>query len=170
MKSWYLLYCKTRHEIRAQQNLALQQVESYLPMITQQKTVRNKKTMVTAPLFPSYLFIYFDPQITSVSKIHNTRGANRIVGCREDMTPIDDRIIAALKRRVQDYVPEEAKPLGKGDKVKFIDGPFKDLEAIFDENNPDKRCHVLFNIMGQQKRLVVELATLQAVSKNDQAT
>jgi transcriptional antiterminator RfaH len=170
MKSWYLLYCKTRHEIRAQQNLALQQVDSYLPMITQQKTVRNKQKMVTAPLFPSYLFIYFDPQITSVSKIHNTRGANRIVGCREVMTPIDDRIVSALKRRVQDYVPEEAKPLGKGDKVKFVDGPFKDLEAIFDENNPDKRCHVLFNIMGQQKRILVELTTLQAVDKNDPAT
>ncbi|MGI2039044.1 transcription/translation regulatory transformer protein RfaH [Shewanella frigidimarina] len=168
MKSWYLLYCKPRHEVRAQQNLALQDVESYLPMITQQKTVRNKKQMVTSPLFPSYLFIYFDPQITSVSKIHNTRGANRIVGCREEMTPIDDRIISALKIRIQDYVPQEEKSLTKGDKVKFVDGPFKDLEAIFDENNPDKRCHVLFNIMGQQKRILVDFTNLQAVSKSDQ--
>lgn len=170
MKSWYLLYCKPRHEVRAQQNLALQEVESYLPVITQQKMVRNKPQMVTAPLFPSYLFIYFDPLVTSVSKIHNTRGANRIVGCREDMTPIDERIISALKRRVEGYVPEEVKPLGKGDKVKFVDGPFKDLEAIFDENNPDKRCHVLFNIMGQQKRILVELTNLQAVPNNDQTT
>ncbi|MGX9460163.1 transcription/translation regulatory transformer protein RfaH [Shewanella sp. A14] len=170
MKSWYLLYCKPREETRAQQNLALQQVESYLPMITQQKMVRNKKQMVTAPLFPSYLFIYFDPQITSVSKIHSTRGANRIVGCREEMTPIDDRIISALKRRVQDFVPQVEKPLTKGDKVKFIDGPFKDLEAIFDENNPDKRCHVLFNIMGQQKRMLVEFANLQAVAESEQVS
>ncbi|GGP39932.1 transcription/translation regulatory transformer protein RfaH [Shewanella saliphila] len=163
MKSWYLLYCKPRDEVRAQQNLALQEVESYLPMIAQQKTVRNKSKMVTVPLFPSYLFIYFDPQVTSVSKIHNTRGANRIVGCREDMTPIDDRIISALKRRVQGHVPEVEKPLAKGDKVKFVYGPFKDLEAIFDENNPDKRCHVLFTIMGQQKRILVELDNLQTV-------
>lgn len=163
MKSWYLLYCKPRHEIRAQQNLALQEVESYLPKITQQKTVRNKSQMVSAPLFPSYLFIYFDPQITSVSKIHNTRGASRIVGCREDMTPIDDRIISALKRRVQGHVPETEKTLAKGDKVKFVDGPFKDLEAIFDEDNPEKRCHVLFNIMGQQKRILVELENLKAL-------
>ncbi|GGP57946.1 transcription antitermination protein RfaH [Shewanella algicola] len=163
MKSWYLLYCKPRDEVRAQQNLALQEVESYLPMIAQQKTVRNKSKMVTVPLFPSYLFIYFDPQVTSVSKIHNTRGANRIVGCREDMTPIDDRIISALKRRVQGHVPEVEKALAKGDKVKFVDGPFKDLEAIFDENNPDKRCHVLFTIMGQQKRILVELTNLESV-------
>lgn len=162
MKSWYLLYCKSREELRAQQNLALQEVESYLPMISQQKKVRNKTQMVTAPLFPSYLFIYFDPEVTSVSKIHNTRGANRIVGCREDMTPIDDRIISALKRRVQGHVPEVEKPLSKGDKVTFVDGPFKDLEAIFDENNPDKRCHVLFTIMGQQKRILVELSNLKS--------
>ncbi|MBB1440679.1 transcription/translation regulatory transformer protein RfaH, partial [Shewanella sp. SG41-4] len=67
-------------------------------------------------------------------------------------------------------VPEEVKPLGNGDKVKFVDGPFKDLEVIFDESNPDKRCHVLFNIMGQQKRILVELTNLQAVPKNDQTT
>ncbi|GGB60410.1 transcription/translation regulatory transformer protein RfaH [Shewanella inventionis] len=168
MKSWYLLYCKPREEQRAQQNLALQQVESYLPMITQQKTIRNKKQMVTVPLFPSYLFIYFDPELTSVSKIHNTRGANRIVGCREDMTPIDDRIISALKRRVSGHIPEVEKPLTKGDKVKFVDGPFKDLEAIFDENNPDKRCHVLFTIMGQQKRILVELTNLKPIDKTNE--
>ncbi|MGI2168939.1 transcription/translation regulatory transformer protein RfaH [Shewanella sp. MF05960] len=162
MKSWYLLYCKSREELRAQQNLALQEVESYLPMISQQKKVRNKTQMVTAPLFPSYLFIYFDPEVTSVSKIHNTRGANRIVGCREDMTPIDDRIISALKRRVQGHVPDVEKTITKGDKVTFVDGPFKDLEAIFDENNPDKRCHVLFTIMGQQKRILVELSNLKS--------
>ncbi|MGI2173240.1 transcription/translation regulatory transformer protein RfaH [Shewanella ulleungensis] len=167
MKSWYLLYCKSREEVRAQQNLALQEVESYLPMISQQKKVRNKTQMVTAPLFPSYLFIYFDPEVTSVSKIHNTRGANRIVGCREDMTPIDDRIISALKRRVQGHVPDVEKPISKGDKVTFVDGPFKDLEAIFDESNPDKRCHVLFTIMGQQKRILVELSNLKPVSLSD---
>ncbi|MGL4614970.1 MAG: transcription termination/antitermination NusG family protein, partial [Shewanella sp.] len=35
MKAWYLLYCKPRSEARAQQNLALQQIETYLPMIWQ---------------------------------------------------------------------------------------------------------------------------------------
>ena len=163
MKSWYLLYCKPRQELRAQQNLALQQIESYVPMINQIKNLRNKKQMVTSALFPNYLFVYFDPEITSVSKIHNTRGANRIVGCREDMTPIDDRIISALKRRVNAYVPTVEKELQQGDTVKFIDGPFVGLEAIFEETNPEKRCHVLFNVMGQQQKILVDLASIEAI-------
>ncbi|UJF23131.1 transcription/translation regulatory transformer protein RfaH [Shewanella sp. OMA3-2] len=163
MKSWYLLYCKPREELRAQQNLALQQIESYLPMIKESKKSKSTTKMVDVPLFPNYLFIYFDPTEFSVSKIHSTRGASRIIGCKEVMTPIDDRLINSLKRRVNAFVPEQEKCLAKGDKVTFIDGPFINLEAIFEERNAEKRCYVLFNIMGQQKRILIDE---QAIKKS----
>ncbi|WP_282167906.1 transcription/translation regulatory transformer protein RfaH [Shewanella japonica] len=156
MKSWYLLYCKPRNERRAQQNLAMQQIESYLPVIQEEKTSQGKTKLVEVPLFPCYLFIYFDPTEVSVSRIHSTRGASRIVGCREDMTAIDDRIIQGIKNRVKQHKPDIDKGLQHGDKVKFTDGPFVDLEAIFEEKNTDKRCFVLLSIMGQQKRLSID--------------
>ncbi|PMG75692.1 transcriptional regulator [Shewanella sp. 10N.286.51.B7] len=160
MKSWYLLYCKPRNELRAQQNLAMQQIESYLPIIQEEKTSQGKTKLVEVPLFPCYLFIYFDPTEVSVSRIHSTRGASRIIGCREDMTPIDDRIIQGIKNRVQQHKPEIVKGLQSGDKVKFTEGPFVDLEAIFEEKNAEKRCFVLFNIMGQQKRVETDVKSI----------
>ncbi|WP_394494177.1 transcription/translation regulatory transformer protein RfaH [Shewanella sp. ENK2] len=163
MKSWYLLYCKPRNEIRAQQNLAMQQIESYLPVIQEERTSQGKTKLVEVPLFPCYLFIYFDPTEVSVSRIHSTRGASRIIGCREDMTAIDDRIIQGIKNRVKQHKPDIDKSLQHGDKVKFTDGPFVDLEAIFEEKNAEKRCFVLFNIMGQQKRMSVEEASIKKV-------
>jgi transcriptional antiterminator RfaH len=156
MKAWYLLYCKPKSELRAQQNLALQQVESYLPVIKEQKTARGKTNVVEVSLFPNYLFIHFDPTEFSVSKIHNTRGASRIIGCKEIMTPINDAIIEAIKNRVGNHVLEVAAELAKGDKVRFTQGPFADLDAIFEENCGNKRCNVLFTIMGQQKSLQVD--------------
>ncbi|MEZ9235323.1 transcription/translation regulatory transformer protein RfaH [Shewanella sp. 10N.286.52.A9] len=163
MKSWYLLYCKPRNEIRAQQNLAMQQIESYLPVIQEEKTSQGKTKLVEVPLFPCYLFIYFDPTEVSVSRIHSTRGASRIIGCSEDMTAIDDRIIQGIKNRVKQHKPDIDTGLQHGDKVKFTDGPFVDLEAIFEEKNAEKRCFVLFNIMGQQKRMSVEEASIKKV-------
>ncbi|WP_299568270.1 transcription/translation regulatory transformer protein RfaH [uncultured Shewanella sp.] len=163
MKSWYLLYCKPRNERRAQQNLAMQQIESYLPIVQEEKTSQGKTKLIEVPLFPCYLFIYFDPTEVSVSRIHSTRGASRIIGCREDMTAIDDRIIQGIKNRVMLHKPEINQGLQTGDKVKFTEGPFVDLEAIFEETNAEKRCFVLFKIMGQQKRMCVDKSALAKI-------
>ncbi len=175
MKSWYLVYCKPRGESRAQQNLAMQQIETYLPTLPQQITKAGKTSVKRLPLFPCYLFIYFDPLEISVSKIHSTRGVSRIIGCREEMTAIDDAIIHSIKMREakmlnalqlpsDDLLDENAEPkLAVGDKVKFVEGPFVDLEGIFEEQNGDKRCHILFEIMGQQKRVSVPRASIKGI-------
>ncbi|WP_394128952.1 transcription/translation regulatory transformer protein RfaH [Shewanella maritima] len=165
MKSWYLLFCKPREELRAKQNLALQGVESYLPMIPQQKKSKSSPNgkLVESPLFPNYLFINFDPTEFSVSRIHSTRGASRIVGCREAMTPISDDLLASIKQRVEWHTPEETGAISKGDKVTFIEGPFSELDAIFEQSDSQQRCFVLFNIMGQQKRINVDISSIKAL-------
>jgi len=176
MKAWYLLYCKPRGEARAQQNLALQQIDTYLPNIAEKVVKAGRTSIRTSPLFPCYLFAYFDPQVTSVSRIHSTRGVSRIVGCKELMTPIDDDIISAIQLRERELVaelsessdielnqlkPEVAPEFSEGDKVTFIEGPFVDLDGIFAEKSGDKRCHILFEIMGQQKRVTVPKSSIK---------
>ncbi|MGL4713344.1 MAG: transcription/translation regulatory transformer protein RfaH [Shewanella sp.] len=158
MKAWYLLYCKPRSEARAQQNLALQNVETYLPMIAEEKSLRGQKKITRVPLFPCYLFIHFDPNQTSVRQIHSTRGVNRIVNCQERMTPIDDSIIHAI--RMKELTPSptvlaEELALKAGEKIRFTAGPFVELEGIFQEKCPNKRCQILFKIMGQVKTVTV---------------
>ncbi|WP_299009460.1 transcription/translation regulatory transformer protein RfaH [uncultured Shewanella sp.] len=174
MKAWYLLYCKPRGEVRAQQNLAMQDIETYLPTLSKKVTLKGESTIKKTHLFPSYVFIYFDPLETSVSRIHSTRGVVRIVGCKEVMTPIHDSIIDAIRKReasilasVKAEIEGEIALTDKftpGDKVRFTQGPFMDLEGIFAEKNGDKRCHILFELMGKQQRMLVDSESLEAVS------
>lgn len=174
MKSWYLLYCKPRNEVRAQENLSLQQIDSYLPMYVQQITKAGKTSVKHSPLFPNYLFIYFDPQETSVSRIHSTRGVSRIIGCKEQMTSIDDSIIHSirmqeyrllneLKLDIPSHITSESVDFMVGDRVKFIDGPFAELEGIFTENSSDKRCQILFTFLGQEKRMSIPKSSIKPV-------
>ncbi len=158
MKAWYLLYCKPRSETRAQQNLALQNLETYLPMVSEAKSQGGLKRISREPLFPNYLFINFDPNLTSVKQINSTRGVSRIVNCKERMMPIDDSVIHTL--RIKELsLPEVAlthpKELKAGEKIRFTKGPFAELEGVFQEKCPNKRCSILFNIMGQVQRLTV---------------
>lgn len=166
MKAWYLLYCKPRSEARAQQNLALQNLETYFPMISEEKSQRGQKRICRVPLFPNYLFIHFDPSLTSVKQVHSTRGVNRIVNCCEKMTPIDDRIIHAI--RMKELMPSQTVltselELKTGEKIRFKDGPFADLEGVFQEKCPNKRCHVLFSIMGQVNTLIVPEQSVERI-------
>lgn len=171
MKAWYLLYCKSRGEARAQQNLALQNIETYIPTYPEEKQRKGQKTVQRSPLFPSYLFIHFDPKETSVARVHNTRGVIRIIGCKELMTPIDETIISAIKARehkwLHELLPENSDKLAvtlavkEGDKVRFTEGPFAELEGIFQEKNGEKRCYVLFDIMGKQQRVSVDKSAVR---------
>ena len=168
MKAWYLLYCKSRNENRALQNLELQGIEVYLPLILEKKKQRSGKYQsVQMPLFPNYLFINFDPQVTPVSRIHSTRGVSQIVGVKEDMLPLDPELITRIKIKLAELSniePEEQVGLQKGDKVRFAEGPFSELEGVFDEASGEKRCFVLLNILGKMKRVDVASEMVEKVN------
>ncbi len=159
MKAWYLLYCKPRNETRAMRNLELQGVEVYLPLIPEKKKQRSGKVKsVSVPLFPNYLFINFDPRIMPVSRIHSTRGVSQIVGVKEDMLPLDPELITRIKIKVAelcDIQPDGEPGLRKGDKIRFSEGPFSELEGVFEQASGEKRCFVLLNILGKMKRVNV---------------
>lgn len=75
MKDWYLLYCKRSEQERAVINLDRQGVECYYPQVTVEKIVRGKRTQVFEPLFPSYMFVYFDPETISYTQCVQREGS-----------------------------------------------------------------------------------------------
>ena len=70
MQSWYLLYCKRGQLQRAQEHLERQAVNCLTPMITLEKIVRGKRTTVSEPLFPNYMFVEFDPEVIHHYQCH----------------------------------------------------------------------------------------------------
>ncbi len=79
MQSWYLLYCKRGQLQRAQEHLERQAVNCLTPMITLEKIVRGKRTTVSEPLFPNYMFVEFDPEVIHTTTINATRGVSHFV-------------------------------------------------------------------------------------------
>ena len=81
MQSWYLLYCKRGQLQRAQEHLERQAVNCLAPMITLEKIVRGKRTAVSEPLFPNYLFVEFDPEGAQAIPGLSTRPAVSATSC-----------------------------------------------------------------------------------------
>lgn len=149
MQAWYLLYCKRGQLERAQVHLERQAVNCLTPMISMEKMVRGKRTQVSEPLFPNYLFIEFDPEVIHTTTINATRGVSHFVRFGTQPAMVPSVVIQQLTLQHPDDVIDPQTPY-PGDKVLITDGVFKGLQAIFTEPDGEMRSMLLLNMMNQQ--------------------
>lgn len=149
MESWYLLYCKRGQLLRAQEHLVRQEVNCLSPIITLEKIIRGKRTSVSEPLFPNYLFVEFDPERIHTTTISATRGVSHFVRFGALPTQIPLQVIAELQAHSDEHYvdPETPQP---GDTVLITDGVFEGLHAIYTEPDGEARSMLLLNLINKQ--------------------
>jgi len=145
---WHAVYTKPKKEDSVAfllQNIGLEVLN---PKIKFRKFKRNKLTDVIEPLFPCYLFAYFDKDKYS-HLITYTRGVRYIVGKKSPVV-VQDEVINAIKDGIEDDNIIVIKPstFKSGDKVLIKDGPFKDFHGIFEkEIKGHERVMILLETM-----------------------
>ncbi|MEF1311002.1 transcription/translation regulatory transformer protein RfaH [Vibrio mytili] len=158
MKRWYLLYCKRGEQVRAKQHLENQGVECFYPTIEVEKILRGKRQKVEEPLFPSYVFAHFDyekgPNFTSV---RSTRGVVDFVRFGAQPKEISTELIDELSKLEMccsdDHSSERLpKP---GDEIRVKSGQFAGIDAIFQEQDGEKRSIMLVQMI--TKRVPVSI-------------
>ncbi|WP_028862332.1 transcription/translation regulatory transformer protein RfaH [Psychromonas aquimarina] len=155
-KQWFVVYCKSREECRAQQNLQNQGIHSFFPKIRKEKIIRGKKDTVEEALFPSYLFIFVDQADASFSKIRSTRGINDFVKFGREIARVSEKIIKQLENAchsINDFEADTQLLFKSGDKVEIKSGSFKGLTAIFEAQDGLERSMLLLNILNQENKI-----------------
>ena len=156
---WLLLQTKSREEGRAQEQLENQGCRVFCPYIGVEKISRGKRQVQQEPLFPGYLFLKIDDEQSSISftSIRSTRGISKIVRFGEDYTKLPQTLIDSIEERVsQTYTPLSKNTPQQGDKVNITYGPFKGMEAIYQQADGAMRSMVLINLLHQQSSLTVD--------------
>ncbi len=82
--------------MREKEHLERQEVHCLSPMITLEKVVRGKRTTVSEPLFPNYLFIEFDTEAIHTT-ISSTRGVSHFVRFGTLPATVPAAVIEALQ-------------------------------------------------------------------------
>ncbi len=149
MESWYLLYCKRGQLLRAKDHLERQSVYCLSPMITLEKMIRGKRTTVSEPLFPNYLFIEFDPESIHTTTISATRGVSHFVRFGTQPATVPMAVITALLSDAPKMIIDAETP-HPGDAVLITDGTFEGLQAIFTEPDGEARSMLLLNLLNKQ--------------------
>lgn len=149
MRSWYLLYCKRGQLPRAKEHLERQAVNCLTPMITLEKMVRGKRTAVSEPLFPNYLFVEFDPEDIHTTTVNSTRGVSHFVRFGTQPATVPEKVIHQLLNYQAENITDPDTPW-PGDAVVITEGAFEGLEAIFTEPEGETRSILLLNLLNKQ--------------------
>jgi transcriptional antiterminator RfaH len=165
MKRWYVVQTQPHAEERARGHLERQSYEVWLPLCRKKRRHAGRSEIVIRPFFPRYLFVRVDMAHERWRPILSTFGVSRLVGGPERPEPMPETIVGALKARTEpDGLFSLISPaVSPGDPVRIADGPFADLEGIFQARTDRERVQVLLGLMGREVKVTVRSADIETI-------
>jgi transcriptional antiterminator RfaH len=151
---WHVIRTKPRQEKQAEFHIRQLRVETFLPLLRQNKMVRRARKIVLAPLFPGYMFARVDVR-THYRAVSYARGVLTIVGFGGKPAEISQALIDAIKGRLENgYLTPDPKHFKRGQILRINSGPLAGLEAVFVREMTDRnRVLLLLNTLGLHAKL-----------------
>jgi transcriptional antiterminator RfaH len=156
---WHVVQVHAHAEAKAQMHLTRQGFGSYLPRYLKRRRHARRVETVAAPLYPSYLFVAFNPTIHRWRSIHSTVGVARLVCNGETPAAISGAIIERLKSRenAEGFIQLERRPqFAAGDQVRVRDGVFADCLGLFESIGDRERVAILLELLGRKVRVLLD--------------
>lgn len=165
---WFALHCKARCEAMVDQQLSEHGVETFYPRYRVWRGKGHGRR--ECPLFPGYLFARTNPDEMDPHLFRYLPGLIGVVRFDGRPARVPDELIAHIRQRVE-RIAEVGSPalldLQQGDTVRILEGPFKDLEAVFQGTLDGKgRVRVLLEVLGRLSRVELpadQIAKVHAV-------
>lgn len=144
-------------------HLGLQHVECFYPKVSVEKIRRGKRGVELEPLFPSYLFVQFDPETISFTTVRSTRGVAKFVMIGENPVVVPEDLIENIQLNQDTFEQREklSDVYSEGETVQLISGEYEGLDAIFEEPDGEKRSFLLINLFHKQVKLSVSNTSIR---------
>ncbi len=168
-RRWYVLHTYSGYEENVAQNLR-QRIESMdmedkifeilIPTEKKIKIKNGKRKVVEEKIFPGYVMVEMVVNDASWYVVRNTPNVTGFIGTGTIPTPIDEKEIKSLKKRMGVEDPKFKIDISVGSPVKIVDGPFKNLEGkITNIDEAKGKVKVMVSMFGRETP--VELDFLQ---------
>lgn len=154
--NWYVVQTKSRQTERARDELENQQFETYCPLIQVEHIRAGKRTVKAEPLFPGYLFIYLSEIDSNWRPIRSTRGVSRLLTFGDTPAKVPNDAIDLIKQQIK--AQETSSHFTPDQPVEITAGPFRGLQAVFQQYDGEQRAFLLLNLLGKWQRLSLPLS------------
>ena len=160
---WYAIHVRSRHEFQIFDRLKLKGIEAFLPTVEKLRKWKDRKKLVTFPLFPGYLFVRITDEARNMLEVLRIKGVvNMICTLPGEPSSIPDEQITMLKKLVENSKDLDPYPyLTEGQNVRIIKGPMAGIEGILIEKL-DKHFLVLsVDVLQQGVALTINAADVE---------
>ncbi len=157
--SWYVVQTHPHAEAKAAAHLERQGYSVYLPRYLKRRRHARRIEIVSAPLFPSYLFVRIDLFAQRWRSIQSTIGVSRLVCSGEEPAVLPAGVIDELQSRHNDagFVQLDLRPrLNPGGKIRVVDGAFATCVGLYEGMADRDRVAILLDLLGRKVRVVLD--------------
>jgi len=137
-RRWYVLHTYSGYEENVSQNLK-QRIESMdmedkifnilIPTEKKIKIKNGKRKVVEEKIFPGYVLVEMIVTDDSWYVVRNTPNVTGFIGTGTTPTPISEKEVKGLQKRMGVEEPKFKIDVSVGSPVKINDGPFKNIEG-----------------------------------------
>ena len=167
-RHWYVIQTYSGYEENVAHNLQ-QRIESLgmedkifevlVPKEKKMKIRNGKRRVVEEKIFPGYVLVCMIVTDDSWYVVRNTPNVTGFVGTGTNPTPLDEKEVKSLQRRMGIDEPTYTIDMQIGETVRIVDGPFKDMEGKISELLERGKLKVMVSMFGRETP--IELDALQ---------
>jgi transcriptional antiterminator NusG len=173
-RAWYIIHCYSGYESKVKRNLE-QRIETMrmqhkifqviVPTEEEIEIKEGKRRTVERRLFPGYLLVQMILDDESRMVVRNTPGVTGFVGMMENQpTPLPPEQVQAILRRMEAEAPRVKVTYRPGQKVRIIDGPFRDFIGVVDTIDEERtKVRVLVSFFGRDTPVELDFLQVERV-------
>jgi transcriptional antiterminator NusG len=128
--------------------------------------VRGQKREVERRLFPGYILVHMVLNDTTWHLVHSVPKVVGFIGESDKApTPVPEDAIAAIRQQVAvgHATPRPKVRFVVGEKIKVVDGPFRDFNGIVESVKPERsRVRVAVSVFGRPTPVELDFLQVEA--------
>lgn len=150
-RRWYVARTEPRRETTASVYVRSLGFDAAVPMLMRRIVLRGCVLPRRELMFPGYCFIRVSMTTRHWAELRRTPGIVALMQGPGDTrpTPLDDAVMGAIQANAHQVIPHDSETFRRGDAIAVIGGPFRELDAIFEDNAGD-RVLALITLFGRR--------------------
>ena len=155
---WFALQTRSRHEQIVRHELAIRNIEEFLPTVKRLSQWKDRKKEIEFPLFPGYCFARFS--LDDRLAVLQSSGVVGIVGALRP-EPIPDMEIESLRVVMNNRTQYELYPyLKEGCLVEVTEGPMQGVKGVLVRHARHYRLVLSINLLQRAVAVKVDASSV----------
>ncbi|MBR3366016.1 transcription termination/antitermination factor NusG [Candidatus Saccharibacteria bacterium] len=139
--------------------------EALVPKEKQIDIKNGKRRVIDRKIFQGYVLVQMHLSDETWYIIRNTPGVTGFIGTGTQPTPVSDKEIAKIKKRMEVEDPKFSINYALGEVVAITDGPFKGFEGTISELDSEKgKIKVMVSMFGRETPVELDALQVQKIA------